>query len=386
MQQPIKTARGAFCQERGRVFFSALLLAVLLLAGCQQNEKNEGKLVQQPAGSGAQRLLLPETGCYPGAYIDFGEGEDNLTYDALTAFEKLTGKHHAIIAFSSFWGEQNFPAKLVNIVHAYEAIPLIYWSPWDKPYEEGHGPDQFTLRDIVAGKWDAYIDQWAEGAKAYGKPMLVAWGIEMNGTWFPWSGYFYNGGKKTEQGADPASFAGPELYKKAYRHVVDRVRAKKAENILWGFHANNFSEPRSEWNHMARYYPGAGYVDWLGLSVYGKMRRSEGWAAFFNMMDQPYQEICQLDPAKPVILAEWGVGEFPPGDKAGFISTALQQIKTRYTRVRAAVVWHERWENDDGSYSNLRVNSSPEALEAYRAGIADPYWIARPRFQSIPRQ
>jgi hypothetical protein len=51
--------------------------------------------------------------------------------------------------------------------------------------------------------------------------------------------------------------------------------------------------------------------------------------------------------------------------------------------VKAAVYWHERWQNPDQSYSNLRVNSSVEALEAFRAGIANPDWhgelILRPK-------
>ena len=56
-------------------------------------------------------------------------------------------------------------------------------------------------------------------------------------------------------------------------------------------------------------------------------------------------------------------------------------MPSKYPRVKVAVFWHERWENKDGSYSNLRVNSSPEALEAYRTGIASPYWIDRPQFE-----
>ena len=43
-------------------------------------------------------------------------------------------------------------------------------------------------------------------------------------------------------------FAGPELFKKAYRHVVDRVRAAGADNIIWVFHVNNYSYPVDDWN------------------------------------------------------------------------------------------------------------------------------------------
>lgn len=135
---------------------------------------------------------------------------------------------------------------------------------------------------------------------------------------------------------------------------------------------------------MANYYPGPGYVDWLGLSVYGKMFKDEGWGSFYDVMDAAYKEICLLDPVKPVIVAEWGVGEFPHFSKAEFIAKAFDDFKTMYPRVKAAVYWHERWENKDGSYSNLHVNSSPEALDAYKNGAADPYWIGHPQFR--PRQ
>ena len=42
--------------------------------------------------------------------------------------------------------------------------------------------------------------------------------------------------------------------------------------------------------------------------------------------------------------------------------------------------WHERWQNKDESYSNLRVQSSPGSLKAYREGVANPFWLDRPVF------
>ena len=53
-------------------------------------------------------------------------------------------------------------------------------------------------------------------------------------------------------------------------------------------------------------------------------------------------------------------------------------MKTRFPRLKAVVFWSERWENKSGSYSNLRVTSSPRALEAYRRGVANPFWLDRP--------
>ncbi len=367
--------RGSIVGIKTVLGYVAVVLCLVLGAGCKPGETVRAK------DQGPQELVMPGKGAYTGAYVDFGEGEDNVTYDAITAFEKMTGKHLAVVAFGNFWGEQAFPAKTVRIVSGYGAIPLIYWSPWDRPYAEDHGPDRFNLPDILAGKWDTYIDQWADGARNYGKPMLVAWGVEMNGTWFPWSGIYYGGSTVIGQKDGQPLYAGPELVKQAYRYVVDRVRARKADNILWGFQANHYTMPHALWNMMANYYPGAEYVDWLGLSVYGKMLKSEDWNSFAHVMDAPYQEICKLDPQKPLILAEWGVGEFPPADKAEFIAKTFADLPTKYPRVKAAVYWHERWENTDGSYSNLRVNSSPEALDAYRNGVAAAYWLDRPQFR-----
>ncbi len=368
--------------KRQPMLLASILICCFLLGagGCRDNRASSQQPAADPSRNEPVTLSMPVHGAYTGAYVDFGEGEAEVTYDALVRFEQMTGRHLAVVAFGNFWGDGHFPAKTVRIVSNYGAIPLLFWSPWDKPYEEGKGPDRFSLHDILAGKWDGYIDAWARGARDYGRPLLVTWGLEMNGTWFPWSGCYYGQGQVIGARDGARLYQGPETFKRAYRYVVDRVRMHKVTNVLWGFHANNYSSPRAAWNTMANYYPGSSYVDWLGLSVYGKMNKSEGWADFAPMMDEPYQEIAKLDEHKPIFLAEWGVGEFPPGDKAGFITTAFNRIPVHYPRVRLAVYWHERWENADGSFSNLRVNSSPEALEAYRQGVAAPFWIDQPLF------
>jgi len=282
------------------------------------------------------------------------------------------------------WGEQHFPKRNVKIITRYGAIPLLFWSPWDKPYAESKPPDQFGLNHILNGKWDAYIDQWAQDARTWGKPLLVAWGLEMNGTWFPWSGIFYGGGEKISAG-NSTVYKGPDTFKKAYRYVVDRVRAKGATNIQWIFHVNHTTLPKEKWNEFAAYYPGPEYVDWLGMSVYGMMNKWQGWAPFYEAFYHAYEEICLIDPIKPVIVAEWGVGEFPAkGNKGEWLTTALNIMKTQSPRVKAAVYWHERWQNEDETYSNLRISSSPESIAAYRQGISDAYWIDRPIFAPVP--
>ena len=89
------------------LLFVAVLLFCTPLAGCRHEETVTTR------DDGPKKLMLQGAGAYTGAYVDFGEGEDDVTFDALTAFEQMTGKHLAIVAFGSFWGEQSFPVKTV---------------------------------------------------------------------------------------------------------------------------------------------------------------------------------------------------------------------------------------------------------------------------------
>ena len=339
--------------------------------GCQKASVGEKVDPNAPI-----EVSIPEQGAYTGAFIDFGDTEDELTLEGIEDFEAMVGKHQAIIASSSYWGEQSFPTSNLNVIWRHGSLPLVFWSPWDRPYEQSKGPDRFSLNEIIKGAWDGYIDRWADAARAFGKPMIVVFGVEMNGDWFPWSGTYYGGDELVDD--RPDRWEGPEHFKAAYRHVVDRVRARGANNVKWMFHTNNYSYPLDTWNFAPAYYPGPDYVDWLGLSIYGQQFKDEPWANMRPLVDWPYQEMCRLDPKKPIMIAEWATAEFPhSGSKANWIKDGFETFRTRYPRIKAAIYWDERWQNVDQSYSNLRINSSPETLEAYRESVANPYWLGK---------
>lgn len=346
----------------------------------------------------AWRLLVPPKGMYTGAFIEFGDREDDVTLEKIDEFERLVGKHQAIVASSSYWGEQTFPSDNVRLIARHGSIPLIYWSPWDRPYQEGLPPDKYDLRSITAGVHDAYIDRWADSAKAIGTPIIVSFANEMNGSWFPWSGLLYGSSEPVPGAAKAPPYAGPETFKQAYRHVVDRVRARGASNVQFVLHLMNYSDPVDVWNVAKEYYPGPEYCDWLGLSVYGsQFPADKEWAPFPPLLDWPYTELSQLDPKKPIMLCEWGVAEIPRlGDKAQWYRDGFRTLQDpRYSRIKAVVYWHERWQNsldpdggnakNAGKYSNLRVNSSPEALEAYRSGVANPFFLGEPLTEPVSK-
>ena len=249
--------------------FVILAVSYIALGACRKPEVTKTRLdPDSPV-----EVVLPAKGAYTGAFMDFGDAEDEVTIEMIEDFEKMVGKHQAIIASSSYWGEQSFPTRNLNVIWRHGALPLVFWSPWDRPYEQNHGPDKFNINAITEGKWDEYIDKWGDAAREFGNPMIVAFANEMNGDWFPWSGWYYGADKLT--GDKPNQWEGPEHFKAAYRHVVDRVRARGAANIKWMFHTNNYSYPLDTWNFAAAYYPGPEYADWLGISVYGQQFKDE---------------------------------------------------------------------------------------------------------------
>src|SRR4029077_20948077 len=190
----------------------AVMTALCLFASC----KKSGLTNAQLDPNGPVEVVMPEHGAYTGAFMDFGDEEDDVTLEMIEDFETMVGKHQAIIASSSYWGEQTFPTSNLNVIWRHGSLPLVFWSPWDRPYEQNRGPDRFGLFEILAGKWDAYIDKWADAARQFGHPMIVVFGNEMNGEWFPWSGKYYGG---DEWDPDVHNWKGPENFRRAYRYV-----------------------------------------------------------------------------------------------------------------------------------------------------------------------
>jgi hypothetical protein len=349
----------------------ALLVVGLVLPNPTQAES---KPFPQPSKSMA--IEAPEGGCLLGVYPGWGAHEDEVRAEKLQEFEKLSGKEVAFSPFSSFWGRRNVASQPLKEIARCGAIPILRLMPWGEPYWGSGYQPAFSLQSIVDGAHDGFLTQWTEVIRRHGGPIMVVFGPEMNGDWFSWSGVF-QGGADTAAFGDSRQADGPERYIAAYRHIVDLFRRKEVKNVSWLFQANYKSHPDEPWNGIEAYYPGDAYVDWVGISLYGVQFQDEPWHGFGVLMDPAYKALLRLFPHKPLMLAEWGVGEWPrKGDKAAWYREVLEKLETTYPRISAAVVWHHCWKNTDGTYSNLRIDSSPEALEAYRAGVGRGHYLA----------
>ena len=252
-----------------------------------------------------QKLISPN-GIYHSAYPDFGGTEDQVTSDRIAEFENLAEKDIVWAYFSNNWYNSiHFPSSEVSIIHNSGKVPFIRMMP-RTDFDEG-GPDEnYTMQNILAGNFDSQLTQWAIDASNLNFPILVEFGTEVNGNWFPWNGEF-NGGNETSYG-DPNLADGPERFRDAYRHIIDICNANGADNITWFFHVDAYSSPETDWNIMENYYPGDNYIDWLGLSVYGPQEAGEEYQSFSEIMDDAYPSLANLS-NKPIAILEFAITE-----------------------------------------------------------------------------
>ncbi len=356
--------------------YRALVCAITILLA-------PGVAIARNAEVHHQVLAIPEKGAYTGVCAHFGEEHGHAMHAVIEKIEKMTkttGKHPAVIAYGDFWGEQHFSEKNARIVTDSGAIPLIFWAPWDKPYTRDRMPDKFNLYNILGGMWDNYIDQWAEAAKNFGKPLLVSWGFDMNSDGFPWSVYYYGGGQDDITQKETGYF-GPELFKQAYRYVVNRVRAKGVHNIEWVFQVAANAYPSGRWNRYAIYYPGPKYVDWLGLSVNGKISNTTRATTFYQTYKKSYDALCKADASKPVMIMMWET-ENTPDSNALWLQKAFGDVKGHFPRIKIAV-WGHNWMQPENTPHDHRRNACSETFHMYREEIKDPYWIDTPRYRPI---
>jgi hypothetical protein len=335
---------------------------------------------QAHSGAGPQLIPPPAGRIYHGAYPDFRDTEDFVTTRRVMEFERLAGKQIAWAYFSNNWGKQiRFPSGAVKRVAAAGSVPFIRLmarNGW-----RATGPDpRYSLQRIVNGAFDDELIAWGRAAAKWGRPMLVEFGTEVNGSWFPWNGT-WNGGARTTGFGDPAKADGPERFRAAYRHVRDMIEAGGARNLTWFFHVDDNSLPARPWNSLSAYYPGDRYVDWVGVSVYGPLTTDEPWApGFARAMRRVYPRLASLS-GKPIALLEFGARQ--GSRKAGWFRQAFRAITSgRFPRLKAISVWSEAWQDGDGIVSNLKIDSDRRTLRVYRQFARRSAFVSQLKFRT----
>lgn len=301
-----------------------------------------GKIVA-PANKVLTGLSLPEE------YADQLPATDRL--------EQITGKKVSILTLYQAWGAtngaQNFNRTWMDTVRAHGSIPMVTWEPWQPQSQFADQPD-YSLKNIIQGKFDSYITRWARDARRWNHPFFLRLAPEMNGTWSPWS--------EGASGNQPGEFI------QAWRHVHDIFTANNVTGVTWVWCPNvNYSQSTP----IAQSYPGDKYVDWTALDGFNwGMGPDNSWTDFKQVFAPTYQEMIKLAPGKPVMLAEVASAE-AGGDKAAWITEGYSDLLPSYfTRVKA-VVWF-----DQITHRDWRLDSSPGSLSAYTQAIKSNYYDA----------
>ncbi len=181
--------------------------------------------------------LLPPLGdkIYFGAFPDFGGSEDNVPTERIRFFENIVDKNITWACFSQNWFNGiTYPKQAVHTIHDAGIMPYVRLMPRTDE-DQGHPEQTFTMQNIISGKFDKKLKNWAQDAKMDNIPILVDFAVEMNGDWFPWSDRFTGGSTKDKYG-DKNYPGGPERYRDVYRHIIDIFGAEGVSNVTWVFH------------------------------------------------------------------------------------------------------------------------------------------------------
>jgi hypothetical protein len=305
-------------------------------------------------------------GVYPGGRM--GE-EDDLTLADLTAYESAAGKTAAWVYFSNNWYHgRAFPTATATWIRDHGSVPYVRLMLRSTP-DQGRADPTHSLARILSGTFDNDLRAWCDGARDFGTRIIAEYGVEVNGEWFPWNGKWNGGGTKTGYG-NPNLPDGPERFRDAYRRIIQTCRDEGARNITWVFHVNDGDWPNTAWNRFENYYPGDAYIDWLAVSSYGAQTPLDNyWPIFRTSMDAAYPRLAALSPAKPIIVAEFGVAANNPlGSQSQWARAALKDIITfRWPRLIGFSWWNETWQNDDNPAhdTDMRVQTNPLLAQVF---------------------
>ena len=246
----------------------------------------------------------------------------------MATFTSAAGVAPGIAAYYSGWGE-GFPVAFARQAWSHHAYVLVQMEPRTT-----------TCASIAAGGSDAYLSSYAAAVRSFRRPVIISFGHEPNGPWYPWGSH------------TPAA-----EYVAAWRHVVDVFRSQGADNVTWLWAVNI-----GRLSLLKDRYPGASYVNWIGVTGY----YAASWSNFASSDLAPtISYVRQLAPGKPMIVTETGVAPDP---------RRPAQIRNLFTGAVAdtvdAVIYFDIKQSGGKYNQDWRLEGDPAALAAFRQASA----------------
>ncbi|HEX7992878.1 MAG TPA: glycosyl hydrolase [Streptosporangiaceae bacterium] len=248
------------------------------------------------------------------------------SWSPVTEFTDATGVRPRIVVYYSAWNNP-FSTSFAETAWDHDAYVLVQLQPGG-----------VTLASIAAGDSDAYLRSYADDVVAFGHPVILCFGHEMNGTWYSWG----------------AGHTSPATFVAAWRHVVWMFRAAGAANVTWLWTVNSVNGAASS---LSRWWPGAKWVDWIGVDGY-YFRATDTFGSVFG---STIAEIRTLSRA-PLLIAETAVGTTPNRDSQ--ITGLFAGVRTERL---AGVIWFDEAQHAGLYHQDWRLEHDRSALAAFRA-------------------
>lgn len=302
-----------------------------------------------PPSSSTLGRFEPASGLYLGAYIQ-GELEIKTRVSGHPdprAFASFAGKKHAIFMDYHRYGRA-FPKGYAAVLRDRGAALHLALEPHDL--------------DAVAD--NAYLRQFVADMRGAEIPIFLRFASEMNGSWVPWHG-------------------NPTKYKEKFR-IVSRVVRETAPNVAMVWCPYDLPEETIE-----AYYPGAEYVDWVGVNFYavtffnGDRNRPADWRQASDSLRFIYDKYAARH---PILVGEWAATHMSKVDMkpvpdwaAARIREFYQSVPRFFPRVKA-VNWFSL-NTFERAVAPRRLNNfslieSEPVLREYARSIQDRYYLS----------
>jgi mannan endo-1,4-beta-mannosidase len=275
---------------------AAVIVAVIAVAAVKEFGTAGVKHDEQPSRphsgtSTAQgSVRLPAA---PGSYLGIYVPGAPTSYAGLTSFTETTGVRPNLVSYYSGWFEP-FSASFAKAAAQHGALPLVQLNPRG-----------VTMTAIASGQYDDYLTSYASAVRAYRSPVVLSFGHEMNGDWYPW------GFRHTS----------PTVFVAAWRHIVKIFRAAGARNVIWMWTVNSVYTKHDMIPDPAAWWPGSSYVNWVGIDGYFHQASSQ-FASVFGATIIDVRELTK----DPILISETGAG--PDTGQAAKIASLFAGVRS----------------------------------------------------------
>ena len=265
------------------------------------------------------------------------------TQQNVKAFQDLQGTHLDLISYFALFdiNDWNATAQYANVAKNNGSTLVVTWMA-----------NGYNAQELVNGKADNYIREYAKGVKGFGDEIWLRPLHEANGDWYDW------GVGKSGAGNTDANVA------EAFRHIVKIFKEEGVTNVKWVWTTN--ASNQGSGTTLTGNYPGDDYVDYISIDGYnwGTCQSWSSWQTFSQVFKKAYNALANIN--KPLFIAEISSSE-RGGNKAEWITDMFEHFATDFSRVFAVMWFSQSKEANEGDWA---LNTSQAAVDAWKAGIA----------------